>query len=479
MAEKNVIAVDLGAESGRVMRVGFDGKAFSLEEMNRFANTPIKTDHTLYWNAPRLWYDIQVGLHKALSQHDISSIGVDTWGVDFALLDANGHLIDNPVHYRDKRTTTITDWVYERVPARTVFERTGIQYMHINTLFQLASLKRAQSPQLELAHTLLTIPSLFTYWLSGSTACEFSHVTTTQCYNPRTAAWDTETLDALGLPTDILPEIVPPGTRLGEYKGVPVIAPTTHDTAGAVVAVPTTNENYAFLSSGTWSLFGLEIPQPIITDAAFDARVTNEGGAYGTYRLLQNVMGLWLVQQSRVTWAAAGHDYSYGDLVALAEEADPFTAYIDPNDNRFLEPGDMPARVRDYCQETGQRVPQTHGETLRVIFESLAFKYRHVLDNLISLTGRTVDTLHIIGGGSQNTLLNQLTANAIGRTVIAGPSEGTALGCAIVQFIELGDIKDVWEARQILSQTVRSGVYDPQDGTTFDAQYQRFLALLD
>ncbi len=478
MTEQHVIAVDLGAESGRVMRVGFDGQRFSLEAMNRFANTPIDTEEALYWNATRLWYDIQVGLAKALAAYDIASIGVDTWGVDFALLDANGHLIDNPVHYRDKRTTTITDWVYERVPARTIFERTGIQYMHINTLFQLASLKRAASPQLELAHTLLTIPSLFTYWLSGAKVSEFSHVTTTQCYNPRTQAWDTDTLSALGIPTDILPEIVPPGTRLGDYQGVPVIAPATHDTGSAVVAVPSRDENYAYLSSGTWSLFGLEIPQPIITDAAFDAAITNEGGAYGTYRLLQNVMGLWLIQQSRATWADEGQPYSYDDIVALASEAPSFSAYIDPNDNRFLEPGDMPARVRDYCRDTGQAIPQTHGEVLRVIFESLAFKYRQVLDNLLGLTGRTVERLHIIGGGSRNTLLNQLTANAIGRPVVAGPSEGTALGSAIVQLIALGEIKDIWEARQILSQTEQTGVYEPQDSATYEAEYQRFLDLL-
>lgn len=478
MAEKNVIAVDLGAESGRVMRVGFDGKAFSLEEMNRFANTPIETEHTLYWNAPRLWYDIQVGLAKALAQHDISSIGVDTWGVDFALVDENGQLLDNPVHYRDKRTTTTPDWVFAQVSRREIFERTGIQHMPINTLFQLASLKQAASPQLELADTLLTIPALFTYWLSGSKVSEFSHVTTTQCYNPKTAAWDTETLDALGVPTHILPEVVSPGTRLGSYRGVPVIAPAMHDTGSAVVAVPSTHENYAYLSSGTWSLIGLEIPQPLINDAAFEANVTNEGGAYGTYRLLQNVMGLWLVQQSRATWAASGHNYTYDQLVQLAEGAKPFLAYVDPNDARFLDPGDMPARVQDYCRETGQPIPQTHAEILRVIFESLAFKYRQVLDVLMQLTGRTVERLHIIGGGSRNVLLNQLTANAIGRTVSAGPTEATALGAAIVQLIELGEIKDIWEARQILSQTTSDNIYHPQDSTTFDAQYQRFLAVL-
>lgn len=477
MAEQSVLAIDLGAESGRVMRVGFDGERFSLEEMHRFRNLPIETPDTLYWNAPRLWYDIQTGIHQGLRQGQIASMGVTSWGVDFALLDARGHLIDNPVHYRDGRTNGMVEWVFDRVPARLVFERTGIQLMSINTLFQLASLKRADSPALALAHKLLTIPSLFTYWLSGAQVSEFTHVTTTQCYNPRAQAWDTETLGTLGIPTEILPEVVQPGTRIGAYRGVPVIAATSHDTASAVVAVPATTPDYAYLSSGTWSLFGLEVPQPIINDAAFAAAITNEGGAYGTYRLLQNVMGLWLAQQSRATWAAEGKQYSYDELVKLAEAAESFRSLVDPNDARFLEPGDMPQRIRDICRETGQPIPENEGQVMRCIFESLALRYRLVLDRLVGLNGRRVDDLHIVGGGSRNKLLNQMTANATGRRVIAGPVEGTALGTAIVQFITLGEIASIDEARAILSRSAETTIYEPQETAAYESAYERLLAL--
>lgn len=477
MTEQSVLAIDLGAESGRVMRVGFDGERFSLEELHRFRNLPIETPDTLYWNAPRLWYDIQTGIYQGMQRGSIASMGVTSWGVDFALLDTRGHLIDNPVHYRDGRTAGMVEWVFERVPARLVFERTRIQLMSINTLFQLASLKRADSPALTLAHKLLTIPSLFSYWLSGAQVSEFTHVTTTQCYNPRAQAWDEETLGTLDIPTEILPEVVQPGTRIGAYRGVPVIAATSHDTASAVVAVPATTPDYAYLSSGTWSLFGLEVPQPIISDAAFAAAITNEGGAYGTYRLLQNVMGLWLAQQSRATWAAAGKQYSYDELVRLAETAEPFRSLVNPNDARFLEPGDMPQRIRDICRETGQPIPESEGQVMRCIFESLALRYRLVLDRLLTLTGRRVQDLHIVGGGSRNELLNQMTANATGRRVIAGPVESTALGTAIVQFITLGEIASIEEARAILSRSAETKIYEPQETAIYEMQYERLLAL--
>jgi len=477
MSARAVIAVDLGAESGRVMRVSFDGQRFGLQETHRFRNLPLEAHDTLYWNALGLWRDIQVGIDRALALGPAESVAVSTWGVDFALLDARGHLIDNPVHYRDKRTQGMVDWVHERVDARTIFERTGIQLMSINTLYQLASLRTHNDPSLALAERILTIPSLFTYWLSGTQVNEFTHATTTQCYNPRRQAWDSETLESIGIRSSLFAEVVPPGTRLGTYRGLVVFATASHDTASAVVAVPSTYPNSAYLSSGTWSLLGLEIEQPIINDAAFAAAITNEGGAYGTYRLLQNVMGLWLAQQSRETWASAGQAHSYEALVSLAEQAEPFRSLVDPNDPRFLEPGDMPARIRAACQETGQPIPQTEGQVIRTIYESLAFKYRAVLDKLVELTGRQVERLHIVGGGSRNALLNQLTANAIGRQVVAGPTEGTALGNAIVQFIALGELEDVQQARAILSQTEQTGSYEPQDSPLYESHYQRFLAL--
>ena len=440
MTEKSVLAIDLGAESGRVMRIGFDGRAFSLEEIHRFRNSPIETPETLQWNAVQFWHEVQIGIGKALNDNPVASIGLCTWGVDFALLDRSGTLIDNPYHYRDRRAAPMMDWVFERVPARTVFERTGIQLMSINTLFQLASLKATNSPDLQLAETLLTIPSLFYYWLCGVKVGEFTHTTTTQMFNPRLKTWDTQTLDALDIPHHFLPEIVMPGTRIGSYRGVPVIATASHDTASAVAAVPTKTANFAYLSSGTWSLLGLEMPQPVIDDAAFAAGVTNEGGVEGTYRLMQNVMGLWLAQQSRRTWAEAGTNLSYDELTTAARAAAPFRSLFDANDPRFLQPGDMPARIRDYCRETGQPVPESVGQVARSIFESLAFKYHEVIDKLTALTGREIDHIQVVGGGSRNPFLNQLTANATNRPVYAGPVEATALGNALVQFIELGEI---------------------------------------
>lgn len=477
MSEKSVLAIDLGAESGRVMRVGFDGRAFSLEEIHRFRNVPIDTPDTLYWNVLDLWHHLQIGIDKALNTCEIASLGVCSWGVDFALLDKAGSLINNPVHYRDRRTNTMLDWVFERVPGRTIFERTGIQLMSINTLFQLASLKAANSVDLALADTLLTLPSLFLYWLCGVKACEFTHTTTTQMFNPRTQSWDKQTLNALDIPQHFLPEVVMPGTRLGDYRGVPVIATAAHDTACAVAAVPTTTEDFAYLSSGTWSLLGLEMPAPIINDAAFAANVTNEGGVEGTYRLLQNVMGLWLVQESRKTWAEAGTNLSYTDLVDLAAAAEPLRILFNVNDTRFLEPGNMPARIAEICRETQQPEPESMGQVGRAIFESLAFKYRAVLEDLVRLTQRNISCLHIVGGGSQNAFLNQLTANAINRPVYAGPVEATALGNALVQFIALGEIAHMQEGRRILSESIGLDVFMPEPNSRYEEDYQRFLAI--
>lgn len=477
MSGRTVIAVDLGAESGRVMRVSFDGVKFQLQEAYRFRNIPLETHDTLYWNALRLWRDIQIGIDRALAMGPAESAAVSTWGVDFALLDGRGNLLDNPVHYRDKRTHGMVDWVNARIPTRTLYDRTGIQPLSINTLYQLASLRASDDPVLKLARRLITIPMLFTYWLSGAQVNEFTHATTTQCYNPRTQTWDAETLDTLGIPKALFADVVLPGTRLGSYRGLSIFATTAHDTASAVAAVPAADRHSAYLSSGTWSLLGLEVDQPLTNDGAFAADLTNEGGAYNTFRLQQNVMGLWLVQQSRETWNSAGRSYSYEALVDLAKQAEPFRSLINPDDARFLEPGDIPARIRTFCQETSQPIPETDGQIVRTIYESLALRYRASIEKLTELTGRKIERLHIVGGGSRNTLLNQFTANAIQRPVATGPIEGTALGNAIVQFIALGDIESIHQARTILSQTEQTGVYEPQQENADDSSYARFLAL--
>jgi rhamnulokinase len=478
MSEKHVIAVDLGAESGRVMRADFDGRRLTMNEVHRFPNVPVWVGETLHWDVLRLWGDITAGIRAVLYGAPAHSIGVDTWGVDFALLDRDGNLLSNPVHYRDRRTEGLMDWVFERVPRREVFARTGIQFMSINGLYQFASLVKSNSPLLEVATTFLTIPDLFNYWLSGSRTCEFTHVTSTQCYNPLRGQWDFETLEALGAPVEIFPEIVQPGTRLGAYDGIPVIAPACHDTGSAVVAVPTTTENYAYLSSGTWSLLGLEVPQPVINDAAYEANVTNEGGAYGTYRLLKNIMGLWLVQQCRATWTRQGEEYDYDHLVHLAEEAEPLRSLVDPDDAEFLPPGDMPARIREFCSRSGQPIPETPGQMVRAVYESLALKYRYVLEQLTGVSGRQVDRLHIIGGGSKIALLSQMAADATGRPVVTGPDEATAMGNALIQLIALGELGGVQEARQMLSQSINTTTYEPRETAAWDEAYRRFRDLL-
>ncbi len=482
MAETHVIAVDLGAESGRVMRVGFDGAALSLAEVYRFPNVPVEVRGTLYWDVLRLWQAITTGIQaagEAAAAGKAAGIGVDTWGVDFALLDRDGNLLANPVHYRDSRTDGLMDWVFERVPRRAVFQRTGIQFMQLNTLYQLAALVRAGSPLLDYAETLLTIPNLLNYWLCGARLNEFTHATTTQCFNPLLADWDRATLEPLGIPADLFAPVAQPGTQIGQYQGIPVILPATHDTGSAVVAVPARTPNFAYLSSGTWSLIGLEVTEPVIDDRSYAANVTNEGGVGGTYRLLKNVMGLWLAQQCRFTWRGEGQEYSWDELTAAAADAPPFRCLIDPDDPAFLPPGDMPARIREYCRRTGQPAPETVGQFMRAVYESLALKYRHALDQLTTLAGRPVDRLHIIGGGARATILCQMTADATGQTVVAGPYEATALGNGIVQLITLGRIADVAQARALLSDTTEEiAIYEPQ-ATAWDEAYGRFRALLN
>ncbi|MCY3781463.1 MAG: FGGY-family carbohydrate kinase [Chloroflexi bacterium] len=476
MSARHVIAVDLGATSGRVMDVAFDGARLQLDEVHRFPNIPVQTPNLLHWDVLRIWHEITIGIGAA---PDAASIGLDCWGVDYALLDRAGELLANPAHYRDPRTNGAMEWVFERMPRREIFERTGIQFMPLNALYQLAASIRDGSPLLDHAATMLTIADLFNYWLTGSKTCEFTEATTMQLYNPRLDDWDREIMAAVGIPTDLLTPIVSPGTRIGEYQGIDVIVPACHDTGSAVVAVPASSDNIAYLSSGTWSLLGLELDEAIISDAAYEANVTNEGGYGGSFRLLKNIMGLWLADQCRATWQARGVDYSFAQLTAMVEGAAPFKAFIEPDDPSFLPPGDMPARVIDYCRRTGQPALESDAEVMATVYVSLAYKYRYVLEQLISVTGRQVDVLHIIGGGSRNALLNQMTANATGRPVIAGPAEATATGNAIVQLIAIGELGGVAEARALLSQSDENRRYEPREIAAWNEHYARFCSLLD
>ncbi|MFN2179754.1 MAG: rhamnulokinase [Candidatus Promineifilaceae bacterium] len=476
MTKQTVLTVDLGAESGRVMAVSFDGRRLSTNELRRFPNPLTTTRGTTHWDFLHIWREIQAGIEAGKELHP-ASIGVDTWGVDFALLDNQGHLIGNPVSYRDDRTEGMMEAVFERVPRSEVFAKTGIQIMRINTLYQLMSLLESRSPQLSIAGTLLMAPDLINYWLTGVKVCEFTDATTTQMFNPQTGTWAFDLLDSLGLPGHILPEIVPPGTRLGDYHGIQVIAPACHDTGSAVAAVPTTTEAYAYISSGTWSLVGQEIERPIINEKAMAANVTNEGGVYGTYRLLRNITGLWLVQQSRRTWASRGDVYSYGELVELARKASPLVSLVDPNDAGFLPAGDHPLLVQNYCANSGQVVPVQKGAILRTILESLALSYRGTLETLADLSGQEIEAVHIVGGGSQNELLNQMTADATGIPVVAGPVEATVLGNALVQLITLGEIDDLAQGRQVVAESEQVKRYEPQQSDAWEAAYGRLLQL--
>lgn len=457
---RTVLSIDLGAESGRVMAVHYDGRQLRLESLHRFANPVTTIRGTMYWDFLHLWREIQAGIEKG-KRFKPASIGVDTWGVDFGLLDGQGKLIANPVNYRDRRTEGMMERVFGQVPRTEVFAKTGIQFMQINTLYHMMGLVASGSPQLNIAETFLTVPDLLNYWLTGVKVCEFSNATTTQMVNPATGTWATSMLDTLGIPTHIFPEIVPSGTQLGDYQGIPVIAPACHDTGSAVVGVPADHDHFAYISSGTWSLVGLETPEAIINETALEINASNEGGAYDTNRFLKNVMGLWIVQQCRNTWAQQGEQLSYETLTQMAADAPVQSIYIDPDDPRFLQPGNHPAIIEDICRKTGQAIPESKGAMIRCILESLALRYAEVLQALSRCANQPVETLHIVGGGSRNALLNQLTANAAGLPVVAGPVEATVIGNAVVQLIGLGELKDLREARQLVAGMDEQSFYAP------------------
>jgi rhamnulokinase len=476
MSKKTVLAVDLGAESGRVIAVGFDGATFTLNEVKRFPNRPVFVRDTLHWNVLGLWQHIKAGI-EAGKVHQPAGVGVDTWGVDFALLDSQGSLISLPVHYRDKRTDGVMDKVFARVSRKEVFEQTGIQIMQVNTLYQLASMVETGSPLLDIADTFLTIPDLLNYWLSGAKVGEYSNATTTQMFNTSSGEWAVDMLKRLDIPVGMLPEIVQPGTKLGEFDGIPVIAPACHDTGSAVAAVPATLPTFGYISSGTWSLAGIETPSPIVTPEAAEANITNEGGVFGTIRLLKNVMGLWIVQQCRVTWQEHGEDYSYAELVEQACQAAPLTSIINPNDPGFLPPGDHPAHVRLLCEKTNQPIPQRPGEVIRIVLESLALAYRDVFEKLEAVSGQSIDVIHIIGGGSQNELLNQMTADATGKPVLVGPVEATVTGNALMQLISLGELGGLAEARQVVANMAGMKRYEPKQSTEWKDAFERYRTL--
>ncbi len=480
------LTIDLGAESGRVMLGTLDNGRLALSEIHRFANGPVRQPDGLHWDVSYLWEEIKDGIRIAAQQvgKNLSSIGLDTWGVDFGLLDQGGKLLADPFHYRDSRTNGILDKAFARVPRQEIYGKTGIQFMQINSLYQLLTM--LGQPELEAAQSLLFMPDLFNYWLSGTKANEYTIASTSQCLDAELRSWAVDLLDKMGIPRRIFGEIVLPGSVLGvlrqdvaEETGcgpVPVVAVGSHDTASAVAAVPASAQDFIYLSSGTWSLMGMEVSEPVITSASLAYNVTNEGGVYGTIRFLKNIMGMWLLQQSRAEWAQAGRQYSYDQLTAIAASTPPFGPFVQPNDNLFLEPGGMVGRIQQHCAAHGQRVPQSEAEITRCILESLALEYRRVAGQLEELTGKHAGVIHIVGGGSRNWLLNQFTADCTGKTVIAGPVEATGAGNVLVQAIALGHFSGLADGREIIRSSFTPQVYQPGDASGWDEAYAHFLS---
>jgi len=495
-SRKNYLAFDFGAESGRAMMGTLVDDQLTLTEVHRFPNTPIRLPAAMHWNILQLWQEIKRGIEQATRTlgEAPTSIGVDTWGVDFGLLDRSGALLGNPIHYRDDRTDGMLDAAFAQVPRAEIFGQTGIQFMQINTLYQLLSMTLRDDPALANAATFLTIPDLFNYWLTGRKVCEFTNATTTQMFNPITGDWATDLLERLAIPTHIFPEIVKPGTVLGTLQptvahelgiqgDVPVVAPACHDTGAAVAAVPATNQRFGWISSGTWSIVGAEVPEAVVNPETLLYNLTNEGGVNDTYRLSKNVAGLWLVQECRRSWARDGVDHTYAELTALAAAATPFQSIIDPDHSIFLKPSepgdDMPGRIQTLCRESGQPVPMEKGAIIRCALESLALKYRWVLEKLELILGYPLDPLHIVGGGTQNELLCQLTADATGRQVIAGPVEATAIGNVIMQAIALGDLASLAEGRALIRRSCDVVTYEPtRTREAWETAYARLQDLL-
>jgi rhamnulokinase len=480
-------AIDLGAESGRVVVGDFDGHRLSLDVVHRFANVPVSVSGTLHWDVLRLFGDISAGLRKAGAAGELASCGVDTWGVDFGLLDGRGRLLANPIHYRDARTAGMTETAFETISREELYAVTGIALMEINTIFQLLAMARADDPLLDQADRLLMTADLFAHFLAGSSVAEYTLASTSQALDARSRDWARPLLERLGIPTSLLPEIVPPGTIVGGLvpdlaassglSRTRVVLPASHDTASAVVGTPLVSPSTAFLSSGTWSLVGLETREPAINAVSRAANLTNEGGANDAILLLANVVGLWLVQESRRALWADREPPTYEALAGIAEAAPAFTAFIDPDDERFLRPGDLPSRIREFCAETGQPVPEDPGTLIRVILESLALRYAAALDQLAQASGRTIDSLRIVGGGSSNRLLCRLTANATGLEVRAGPTEATAIGSLALQAIAAGELASVAEARELTARSFPPTTYEPAgDWAEARARFARVCA---
>jgi rhamnulokinase len=479
---KPYLAFDFGAESGRAVLAHLESGILRIEEVHRFLNEPVDYSGSLHWDVARLWFEVRRALSR-LEEVELAAIGVDAWGVDYALLGESGELLENPYHYRDRRTEGVMEEVFAKVSRADIYQATGIQFMPINTLYQLVAARRRTPKLLDAAKYLLTIPDLFNYWLTGNAVCEFTNATTTQMVDPLKRKWAAGLMQRLELPAYLPAPIVEPGSILGpllpdvagrtSLAGTTVIAPACHDTGSAAAAI-SARDGTAFLSSGTWSLLGTELDSPVISPDAMRLNFTNEGGVNGTTRLLKNVMGLWMLQGCRQSWTAQGHNYDYRELIELAARETPFRHLVDPDDESFLRPADMLTAVDKFCGRTHQPIPREPGTYVRAVLESLAFKYRLVLRNLEHVSGKRIEQIHIIGGGSKNRLLNQLTADASGRRVIGGPAEATALGNVAIQILATSEASSLQEVRAIIDRSFPTEVFDPRETDKWDQHAERF-----
>lgn len=481
------LAFDFGASSGRAMLAKFDGEKITLEEKHRFSNDPVTVNGGMYWDVLRLFHEIKQGILKCANSgdRDIDCIGIDTWGVDYGYLDKNGKLLGNPHHYRDPRTDGMYDEAFKLVPKEEIFKETGIAFNWFNTVYQLLSEKLSGDVTLENADKLLFMPDLLNYFLTGEKRCEYTIASTSQMFNSEKFEWADDMLKKMNIPTDIFADMIYPGEKVGVLKPelaeelgvaqIPVIAVASHDTGSAVASVPVAKgEDFVYISSGTWSLMGVELDKPMVTGDALKHNFTNEGGVGKTIRFLKNIMGLWLIQESRRQWDREGKLLSFDELEKQANEAEPFASLINPDYHKFQTPGNMPERIREYCRKTGQKVPETKGEIVRCIAESLAFTYRRTVEGMEEVTGKKYNVINIVGGGIKDKMICRFTANATKRIVSTGPVEATSIGNVIVQGIATGAIKDLYEGRQIVKNSFPIDEYKPENSAEWDKAYEKW-----
>ncbi len=483
---KRVLAFDFGASSGRAIIGEYDGERITLQEVHRFSNDPVIIGDTMYWDTLRLFFEMKQGMVKAKHAGGFESIGIDTWGVDFGMIDKGGRLLENPIHYRDARTVGLIEESFKLIDREKFYGITGLQFMEFNTAFQLLSLVRERPEVFERTDKILLTPDLLGYFLTGEKHAEFSIASTTQLMDAYTGKWSKEVLDALGIPGRILPEIIPCGTKAGKVTDaikeelglegdIDVIAVAGHDTQSAMVSVPTQEKDFIFMSCGTWSLFGTELDKPLINETSSRLDITNESGYGGRISFLKNIIGLWMIQESRRQWIREGREYSFGEMEKMAQEAEPLKCFVDTAAPEFNPAGNIPRRIREYCEKTGQYVPQSDGEIVRCINQSLAMKYRNTIDQIKACTGKEYPVIYMLGGGIQSHMLCQLTASACHHEVSAGPIEATVYGNIALQLMATGEIKDINEARRVIAASEPIAHYAPQDGEVWEEAYKTYL----